>query len=82
MFGEFIINARTDRYNLIYYIAAHENNNPSEHDYGISGGGYPIPLNSTTEELVSLSATINFIGCWLQALEHKFLERCNMYFLL
>ena len=54
-------------------------NKPSEHDDGSSGGGYPIPLNSTTEALVSLSATINFIGCWLQALEHNFLEHCNMY---
>ena len=26
-----------------------------------------------------LGATINFIGCWLKALEHNFLERCHMY---
>ena len=29
--------------------------------------------------LVSLIATIDFIGFWLQALEHNFLELCNMY---
>ena len=63
-------------------IDAHEKNNPSEHDDVISGGGYPIPLNSAIEAFVSLIETINFIGCWLQALEHHFLERCNMYFLL
>ena len=54
-------------------------NNPSEHGYGSSGGGYPLPSNSTTESLASLSATIDFIVCWLQALEQNFLERCNMY---
>ena len=30
-------------------IDAHEKKNPSEHDNGSSGGGYPIPLNLTTE---------------------------------
>ena len=38
-------------------IDAHEKN-PSEHDDGSSGGGYPLPSNSTTEALVSLGATI------------------------
>ena len=75
---EFIINATTDGYNLIFSINAHKKN-PLENDYGISSGGYPIPLNSTTWSLISLSETIDFIGCWMQALEHNFLERCNMY---
>ena len=57
-----------------------QKNNPSEHDDESSGGGYSIPFNSTTEALCSLSASINFIGCWLQVLEHNFLERCNMYY--
>ena len=61
-------------------IDSHEKNNLSEHDDEISGGGYPIPLNSTKEALVSLSTTIYFIGCWLQDLEHSLIERCNMYF--
>ena len=68
MFEEFIRNARTDRYNLMCYIDAHEKNNSSVNDYGSSGGGYPLPLNSTTEALVSLSATIYFIGFCLQEL--------------
>ena len=80
MFEEFIINSRTDRYNFKCYIDDHEKNNPAVNDDGIIGGGYPIPLNSTTEELVSLIATIHFISFWLQALEFFFLERFNMYF--
>ena len=61
-------------------VDAHEKNNPSDHDYESDSGGYPVPLNSTTVALVSLSATINFIVFWLQGLENSFLERCNMYF--
>ena len=26
-----------------------------------------------------LGATIDFIGCWLKALERNLLERCNLY---
>ena len=47
MFEEFIINSRTDRYDLMCYIDAHEKN-PPEHDYGSGGVGYPIALNSVT----------------------------------
>ena len=67
-FEDFITIARTDRYNIMCSIDSHENKNPSEHDDGISGGGYQIPLNSTPESLVSPSETINFIGCWLKQL--------------
>ena len=70
-FEEFIRNTRTDRYNLMCPIDAHEKN-PSVHNYGNSGGGYPILLSSTTEALVSISATIDFIGCCLQALDKTF----------
>ena len=52
--------------------------NPSVHDDGSSGVGYPIKSNSTTEVLVLLSATINFIGCWMKWPEHNLLQRCNM----
>ena len=80
MFEEFIIKERTDRYNLMCSIDSHEKN-PSEHDDESRGGGYTITLNSPTEALISLSATIAFIGFWLQALYIFFLERCNRYFL-
>ena len=63
-------------------ILMHMKNNTLEHDDGSSGGGYTMPLNSTTSASISLSITIDFIGCWLQALEHNFLERCNMSFFL
>ena len=67
----------TDKSHVLYLCSQ---KNTSVHDYGSSSAGYLIPLNSKTEAFVSLSANINFIGCWLQAFEHNFLERCNMYF--
>ena len=54
-------------------IDANEKNNPSEHDDGISGSGYIIPSNSTTDALGPLSKIIDFISCWLQALYIFFL---------
>ena len=42
--------------------------NTSEHDDGISGGGYKLPSNSTTEAFNLLGATIDIIGCWIKAL--------------
>ena len=43
LFEGFIINSRTDRYNIMCAIYAHEKNIPSEHDYGSSIFGYPLP---------------------------------------
>ena len=46
----------------------------------VSGGwGCPLPKNSITEALYILGATIDFIDCWLKALEHNVLERYIMY---
>ena len=42
VFEEFIRYARTDRCNIMCSIDAHDKNNPSEHDDGSSGGGYPL----------------------------------------
>ena len=44
----FIINVRTARYNIMCCIDANEEEHKSYRDDGISGGGCPIPTNSTT----------------------------------
>ena len=62
------------------YIDQQEKQQKSSVDYGSSGEGNALPSNSTTESLVSLSATIYFIDCWLKFLEQIFLERSNMHF--
>ena len=79
VFKVFIRNARTDRYNIMCSIDEHEKYHWSSCDYGSSGGVFPLPSNSTAEALYLLGTTIYFIGCWLKALEHNFIERCHMY---
>ena len=46
----------TDIISYVFYWCAWKND-LSEHDDVRSGGGYPLPLNSTTEALVLLGAT-------------------------
>ena len=80
VFGGFIVNARTDRYNTISYIDAYERKHQSYScGDGIIAGSCTLPSNSTTSALESLGETIYFIGCWLPPLEHNFIERCHMY---
>ena len=77
---EFIRNERTERYNIMCSIDAHKKQQPSYIYYGSRGGGNALPLSSTTEALVSLSATIDFIDFWLKLLEQNYLQRSNMYY--
>ena len=51
-FKGFIINTRTDRYNIMCYIDAHENGHQSYScGDGSSSGCCPLPKTSTTEAL-------------------------------
>ena len=79
LFEVFVRNARTDRYNIMCSIDAHEKEHQSSFDYSSSGEGCPLPSNSTIEALDFLGTTIDFIGCWIKSLEHNFIERFNMY---
>ena len=63
----------------MYSIGAHEKEHQLSCDDGRIGGGFPLPTNSTTESLELFGATIDFIGCWLEALEHNFIEICKLY---
>ena len=49
VFEYFVRNARTDRYNLVCSIDAHEKEHPSPFNDGNSDDGYTLPSNSTTE---------------------------------
>ena len=61
---EFIINAVTDRYNIMCSIDAYGRENQSySRDDGISGGVCPLPTNSTTEALYVIGATNKIYGC-------------------
>ena len=49
VFEAFIVNARTDRYNIMCSIDAYEREHQSDSCYdGSSGGGCPLPKHSTT----------------------------------
>ena len=75
-----IIDARADRYNILCSIAAYEKlYQPSSSDYGRSDGGCPLPITLTNKASESLGVTIHFIGCWLKALEHNFLENFHLH---
>ena len=80
LFEGFIINARTDRYNSMCSINAHEKDHQSSCYDGSSGGGCTLTSNWTTEALYFHGATIDFIDFWLKYLEHNFIESCNMYY--
>ena len=56
------------------FIDEHEKQQPSSVDDGSSGVGNKLPSNATTEELVSLSATFDFIDYWLRYFGHNYLE--------
>ena len=64
----------------MWSIDSHEKYQPSYFDDVSSGGGNASPSNSTIEALVSLSETIDFIGCCLKCLEHNSIELSNVYF--
>ena len=63
VFEDYIIDARTERYELMCYIYAHEKQQLSYFDDVSSGGGNVLPSNETKEALVSMSVTFNFIYC-------------------
>ena len=55
------------------FIDSHERQKPSIVDDGSSGGDSALPSNAITEALVSLSATFDFIDCWLRFFYHNYI---------
>ena len=79
LFKDFITHARSDRYNLLCSLVAHDKKQPAHEDEEISIGDRLIPKHVTTEALESLGATLNFIEIWLKLLDHNYEVRCGMY---
>ena len=79
MFEDFITHARTDIYNLICSLAAHDNIQPNYEDYEISIGDRSIPKDATKKELKALSATLNFIDIWIKLFVENYEARCVAY---
>ena len=49
LFEDFITHARTNRYNILCYLVAHDKEKPSYEDYESSIGDRLIPKHVTTE---------------------------------
>ena len=79
MFEDFIIHVRTDRYNLMCYLVAHDKIQSAYEDEENSIGGRSIPKNATTEALKSLGATLNFIDVWIKLFLENYDARCIAY---
>ena len=71
-FEDFITQARTDKYNLMCYLVAHDRLQPDYEDYESSIGDREIPNDATIKTLEALGATFDFFDIWLRLLREKF----------
>ena len=78
-FEDFITQARTDRYNIMRSLVAHEKLQVYYKDDESSIGDRAIPDIESTKTLEELGATINFIDIWLKLLLENFNARCDAY---
>ena len=79
MFEYFITHARTDIYDLMCFIFAHDKKQPAHEDDESSIGDRLIHTHVTPEALKALGATFNFIEIWLKLLEDNYYARRVAY---
>ena len=78
-FEDFITQARTERYNLMCSLVAHDILQLYYKDDESSIGDRAITDDATIKTLEALGATINFIDIWLKLLRESFDARCEAY---
>ena len=74
-----MIHARTDRYNLMCSLVAHDKIQPDYEDDESSIVDRSIPKNSTAKSSKALGATLNFIDIWLKLFVENYDARCVEY---
>ena len=79
LFEYFITHARSDRYNIMYSLVAHDLKKPACEDYESSIVDRSIPKNASTEALKALCATLNFIDILLKLFEENYYAICVAY---
>ena len=79
IFEGFIIQARTDRYNIMCSLVAHDRMQDNKQDDESSIGDRVIPNDATVKALKSLGATFNFIDIWLHNFREKYVARSESY---
>ena len=78
-FEDFITQARTDRYNIMCSLVAHDRLQENKPDDESSIGDRVIPNAATVKALKSLGATFNFIDTWLQTFYENYFARSDSY---
>ena len=78
-FEDFITQARTDRYNLMCSLVAHDRLQTDYEDDVSSIGDRAIPNDATIKTLEALGATFNFIDIWLKLLRKHYCARSESY---
>ena len=71
VFGYFIRNALTDRYNLMCSINEHDRQQPTYFYDSNSAGSISILNNGTISAIKSIRATLTFNDCWLKQFQHN-----------
>ena len=77
MFEYFITHARTDRYNLMCFLVAHDKMQQNYEDDESSLGDRSIPKDATTKALTALDVTLNFIDIWLKLFLDNYNAICD-----
>ena len=78
-FEDFITHARTDIYNLVCSLVAHDKIQTNYENDGSSLGDMSIPKYTTTKALSALGANLNFIDICLKLLLDNYSARCDAY---
>ena len=72
---DFITQARTEQYNLMCSLVAHDGLQPDYEDDVSSIGDRAIPNDAKIKTLEALGDTFNFIDIWLKLLREKYCAR-------
>ena len=79
LFEDFITQARTDRYNIMWSLVAHEKENSTSSDDESSLGERNVPKKLPTDTLKSLSATLKYIDEWILMFPENYDAKCEAY---
>ena len=78
-FEDFITQARTDRYNIMCSLVAHDRLEPDDKYDEISIGDRAIPNDAAVKKLKSLGDAFNFIDIWLKLLLENYCALSESY---
>ena len=75
----FITQARTDRYNIMCSLVAHDRMQDNKQDDESSIGDIVIPNDATVKALKSLGDTFNFIYIWIYNFCDNYFDQSESY---